>query len=204
MLYLLLFTFFQNPVELIEDLQEKYDDNKAIQIEFTQRVSDGFDYTTEIAGNFSFMRPNYYRYTSEDGLMVTDMKTLWDYRSGLKQVRISDYNPKSQKVKPSDFFLNYKSNYNVIKLREEKNDIVVLKLFPKNSFSENSNMDVSKESILVWVNTEKLEIKRVEMSKKNGNLVTYVIKKTLFNPKLKAADFVFKAIKGVEEVDMRF
>lgn len=204
MIFALLFFLFQNPTELIEDVQEKYDDNDAIRIEFTQTVSDGFDYTSEIAGDFAFMRPNYYRYTTEDGLMVTDMKTLWDYRSELKQVRVSDYNPKSQTVKPSDFFLNYKSNYNAIKLREEKEDIIVLKLFPKNSFSETSNMDVSQESILVWINTEELEIKRVEMTKKNGNLVTYVIKKTDFNPSLKKSDFTFAPMEGVEEVDMRF
>jgi outer membrane lipoprotein-sorting protein len=199
----MLFFLQSDPVELIEDLQEKYDENNAIRIEFTQIVSDGFDYTTEIQGDFSFKQPNFYKYTTEEGQIMTDMALVWDYRPELKQVRISDYSPNSQQVKPSDFFLSYRSNYNAVFLRIE-NKLEVIKLFPKGGLTEGSNFNATEESILVWVDVDQLEIKKVEMTKKNGNIVTYKITKTDFKPTLTKNDFTFKAIQGVEEVDMRF
>lgn len=204
MIFLITFFFLQaNPLELIQDLQEKYDENNAIRIEFTQTVSDGFDYTTEIKGDFSFKQPNFYKYTTEEGQIMSDMILVWDYRPELKQVRISEYSPNSQKVKPSDFFLSYRSNYNAVFLRFE-NKLEVVKLFPKGGLAEGSNFDTAEESILVWVDVDQLEIKKVEMTKKNGNIVTYLITKTDFKPELAKNDFTFKSIQGVEEVDMRF
>ena len=207
MLYMILIfitSFFTDKsVEIINDLQERYDEAKTIQIIFKQQVSDGFDYTTEISGEFVLMRPNFYKYKTDEQLILTDMKTIWDYRYELNQVRINDYNPKNERVKPTDFFLNYKDNYNSIFLREEKG-LSVIKLFPKNALDNTSNFKTNKESIMIWIDADKNELKKIIQNKKNGNIVTYTIEKTNINSSFSPSYFQYKNTTNAEEIDLRF
>lgn len=204
LLYIFLLTSFSDKsIEIINALQKRYDSAKSIQIIFKQQVSDGFDYTTELNGEFILKRPNFYKYKTDEQLILTDMKTLWDYRYELNQVRINDYSVKNQRIKPTDFFLNYKDNYNSIYLRMEK-ELTVIKLFPKSSLDEESNLNLKKESITLWIDAEKNELKKIVQNKKNGNIVAYTIEKTNIDLAFPTETFLFKNTMKAEEIDLRF
>lgn len=188
---------------VLDRIEDRYDESKSLYLEFKQTVSDGFELNTQQTCKLWFVKPNKFRYETDDQLLVTDTKTIWDFRSQTNQVRINDYNPKNYRVRPSDFLLNYKERFTAINLGEE-NGSLKIRLVPKKQLSSSSNFDVRSETMMIWVNPKRYEIEKVRVEKANGNVIVYDIQRTYFNRSFENQTFTFTNSTNAEEVDLRF
>ena len=201
--YFILFLFYGDKSEdIVKDVQEKYEDAKTIYIEFNKSITDQNNFSSETSGSFTFKKEKFFKLISEEQMIVTDSKTIWDLDKLNNQLRIDDYKEENRKVRPSDFLFKYSKNHSSIYLKKE-GDNHVIKLISNES--NNSYLNSSSKETTVWVDENTMVVNRVEMKQANGNLVTYIFKKTEFNNSFNKDEFKFEGDESkYNVVDMRF
>ena len=201
--YFILFLFYGDKSEdIVKDVQEKYEDAKTIYIEFNKSITDQNNFSSETSGSFTFKKEKFFKLISEEQMIVTDSKTIWDLDKLNNQLRIDDYKEENRKVRPSDFLFKYSKNHSSIYLKKE-GDNHVIKLISNES--NNSYLNSSSKETTVWVDENTMVVNRVEMKEANGNLVTYIFKKTEFNNSFNKDEFKFEGDESkYNVVDMRF
>jgi chaperone LolA len=185
--------------EIIENVQEQYDDLKDVTISFQQsvrfRVSRG---EQSVKGSLYFKKPNKYRIETDERTVVTDGKTSWSYNQKNRQVVIDTYKPDAHGLSPERLLLQYPKEYYSTLVGEEqvgKLKCYVLKLTPKedNSFATALKIWVSKD----WY------IRKVEVTDINGAVTTYVIDALAVDQKLPDSRFEFQIPDKSEIIDLR-
>jgi outer membrane lipoprotein-sorting protein len=199
---IIFFIFGDKSAEIVREVQEKYENSKTIYIEFEKSISDQNNFSSETIGTFVFKKDQLFKLETEEQMIVTDAKTIWDLDKLNNQLRIDDYKEENRKIKPSDFLFKYSENHNSIYIKKDGNNHVI-KLISKND--NKSYLNREAEETTVWIDESTLFVTRVEMKQSNGNLMTYIFKKTNFNKSFTINDFKFKADETQYNViDMRF
>ncbi|MBK8497672.1 MAG: outer membrane lipoprotein carrier protein LolA [Flavobacteriales bacterium] len=144
-----------------------------------------------------------FRLLLDKNTIINDGTTLYTYSSETNEVTLSDPAEMDQELDPSKLFTQYEKGFKS-QFVEEKADAAgvmtqVVKLFP---------LDATKKpyhTVVLTVDKAKGEPRSVQVLYKDGNVVTYTLKKFTPNAVLADALFVFDKTKypGVEVNDMR-
>ena len=138
-----------------------------------------------------------------DNTIINDGTALYTYNKESNEVTISDAGEMDQEMDPSKLFTLYEKGFKS-QFVEEKADaagamLQTIKLFPLDAAAK------PYHTIILTVDKAKEEARQVQILYKDGNIVTYNLKRFVANPALADALFVFDKSKhpGVEVNDMR-
>lgn len=173
------------------------------EADFTSRLQsakDKLDLKQE--GNMK-VKGKRFRLVLDKNTIINDGTTLYTYSKETNEVTLSDPAEMDQELDPSKVFTQYEKGYKS-QFVEEKPDASgamtqVVKLFP---------LDPAKKpfhTVILTVDKAKGEPRSVQVLYKDGNVVTYTVKRFTENPELADALFTFDKSKypGVEVNDMR-
>ncbi|MBL0044548.1 MAG: outer membrane lipoprotein carrier protein LolA [Flavobacteriales bacterium] len=144
-----------------------------------------------------------FRLTLTDNTVVNDGKAIWTYSKKSNEVTISDPADMDKELDPTKIFSIYEQGFKSTFVEEKKEAdgtvVQVLKLFP---------LEPGKKpyhTVILSVDKAKMEPKLVKVLYKEGNEVTYMLKKFSPNVDLYESVFTFDKAKfpGVEINDVR-
>jgi outer membrane lipoprotein-sorting protein len=144
-----------------------------------------------------------FRLTLPDNTVINDGTALWAYSKKSNEVQVNDPAEMDQELDPSKLLTVYEKGFKS-QFVEEKADatgtvVQTIKLFP---------LDPSKKpyhTVILGIDKNKVELRTAQVLYKDGNVVTYTLKRFVGNPELAEGNFVFDKAKfpGVEINDMR-
>ncbi|HEY0977553.1 MAG TPA: outer membrane lipoprotein carrier protein LolA [Flavobacteriales bacterium] len=144
-----------------------------------------------------------FRMAIKDNTVINDGTAMWTYSKSSNEVSISDPKEMDEQMDPANLFNVYEQGFKsqFVGEKADASGVMVqtIKLFP---------LDPSKKpfhTVIVAVDKAKTEPKSVEMHYKDGNVVTYTLKRFTPNAELVDALFTFDKSKypGVEVNDLR-
>jgi outer membrane lipoprotein-sorting protein len=165
-----------------------------------QNTKDKLDVKQE--GNMK-VKGKKFRLVLDKNTIINDGVTLYTYNKDANEVSLNDPKEMDQDLDPSTLFTQYEKGFKS-QFVEEKADAAgvmtqVVKLFP---------LDPAKKpfhTVVLTVDKAKTLPRSIQVLYKDGNVVTYTLKK--FTPNVELADVLFTFDKskypGVEENDMR-
>ncbi len=185
--------------EIIENVQDRYEDIDDAVITFTQTVRFKVSRVEQsYSGKMYFKKKNKFRIETDERVLVTDGVTSWSYTPRNKQVVIDNYEEEKNSLSPQRLLFSLPKDYYAAYIGERKLGPVetyVLKFTPKQSSS-------FAKSIKVWINHDWL-IRQVEVVDINGTTTTYFIKRITLDQGIKDSRFSFAIPRGVEVIDLR-
>ena len=165
-----------------------------------QNTKDKLDVKQE--GNMK-VKGKKFRLVLDKNTIINDGTTLHTYNKESNEVNLSDPAEMDQELDPSKLFTQYDKGFKS-SFVEEKADAAgvmtqTIKLFP---------IDPTKKAfhtVVITMDKAKVEPKSIQVLYKDGNIVTYNLKKFTANPELTDGLFIFDKAKfpGVEVNDMR-
>ena len=186
--------------EIVAKIEKSYNSLKDLSVDFDKTwVSDYFKKEKKSEGKMYLKNPDKYRIEGTDEEIVSDGKIVWIYSKENQQVIINWANQSKNVFKPNQIFLNFKLDYNIKLLGEEKIEKVScynLELTPKNE-----NASITK--MLLWVDKKSFLAKKIAHTDQSDNQTILLFKNFKRNQGLKNSKFVYKIPKGIEKVDMR-
>jgi outer membrane lipoprotein carrier protein len=185
--------------EIIEKVQERYDDMSDAVVTFTQKVRFKVSrMEQQTTGTLYFKKKNKYRIETEQRTVVTDGKSSWSYNAQNKQLVISAYKEDARSMSPEKLLTQYPKDYYSALTGEEKvgsEACYALKLTPR----EESG---AAKTMKIWVSKAWL-IRKLEITDLNGTVTTYQIKDVLVDKGIPDTRFDFKAPQGADVIDLR-
>jgi len=187
---------------IVDQLIAKNKSYKSFDADFSSRLvntASKLDLTQE--GNIK-VKDRKFRLTLLDNIVINDGNALWTYSSKTNEVSISDPKEMDETLDPANLFNVYekgfKSQY-VGSSTEGGVAVETIKLFP---------LDPAKKpfhTVILTVDKNKMEPRKVVMKYKDGNEVTYTLKNFKPNAEMVDALFTFDKAKhpGVEVNDLR-
>ena len=175
----------------------------SFEADFTSRLQstkDKLDIKQE--GNMK-VKGKKFRLVLDKNIIINDGTIMHTYSTATNEVTLSDPAEMDQELDPSKIFTQYEKGFKSQFVEEKAGaDGVmtqVIKLFP---------LDATKKAyhtVVLTVDKAKGEPRSVQVLYKDGNVVTYTLKKFTTNPTLADALFVFDKARypGVEVNDMR-
>lgn len=195
------FLFAQSVDDIVEEIQERYEDLENLSAEFKQ--IELFQLTgskNETTGKIYVKNGTQYRLETEDRVIVTDGVTVWTYSMFNNQVLIDRVKKNDASVLPRDLLFKYPKEYYASLLTTEDyqdEEHFVLKLDPK----EETHGYI--KTMKLWVNSDNYLISKIEYTDFNDNSSSFAIEKIDIDTNLKESFFKFKIPEGVEVVDLR-
>ena len=191
----------QDESDIIEELQDVYEDIEYFSAEFIQKelfkLTGSANVTT---GKIFIKNGTEYRLETEDHTVVTDGKSVWSYSPHNNKVIIDNIKEGDASLLPRDMLFRYPKNYYSDLLKKEKIDGInfyVIKMTPK------EDVHGYIKSMKIWVDTESYLIHKIEYDDLNDNTSSFEIKKMDIKSKLSDAQFIFNAPPNSETIDMR-
>ncbi len=187
--------------KILDQMSAKYQALKAFQATFTQTLENpGAKVKQNLNGDI-VVSGQKFRLKISGQEVINDGKTTWTYLKNENEVNISDSDPDTQEMSPSQIYTMYKKGYKyayIQQLQEGGEALDVIELSP-----ENRQNDVFK--VRLKIRKKDTSVKSWQMYKKNGNQYTFFIKKFQPNPTVDAGTFAFDKAKykGVKVVDLR-
>ena len=187
---------------ILDRLVAKSKSYTSFQADFSSRLQskqDGLDVKQE--GHIK-VKGKKFRLELDDNTVINNGTIMWTYSKESNEVMLSDPSEMDQELDPSKLFTQYETGFKS-QFVEEKTDggitVQVIKLFPTDAAKK------AYHTIVMTIDKAKVEPKSVKVLYKDGNEVTYTLKK--FTPNVELADplFTFDKAKypGVEVNDMR-
>jgi chaperone LolA len=201
LLSLVVLSSAQSVDDIVEEIQERYEDLENLSAAFKQVES--FKLTgskNETSGKIYVKNGVQYRLETDDRVIVTDGTTVWTYSMFNNQVLIDRVKKNDASVLPRDLLFKYPRDYYASLLNtEDYNDEehYVLKLDPK----EDTHGYV--KTMKIWVNSDNYLISKIEYNDFNDNTSSFAIEKIDIDTNLKESFFKFAIPEGVEVVDLR-
>lgn len=193
--------YAQDAKDIIEEVQERYDDLEYMEADFKQIQS--FKLTgsqNETMGKIYIKGGEKFKFESEDQTLVTNGETVWRYNTVSKQLVIDKVRKNSSALLPRDMLFRYPKEYYSTLLKKEtinKKLFYVIKLDPK------ENVHGFIKSLKIWVEDDEWLIQKVETTDVNGNVTRFEISNLNVNKKRKDSFFIFQTEEGMNIVDMR-
>ncbi len=186
--------------KILDQMSSKYQALNAFQANFTQTLENPSAKVKQNISGDILVSGQKFRLKISGQEVINDGKTTWTYLKNENEVNISDSDPDSQDMSPSQIYTMYKKGYKynyVQQVKEGGEAIDIIELSP-----ENRQNDVFKVRLKV---RKDASVKSWQMFKKNGNQYTFAIKKFQPNPPVDADTFAFDKAKykGVKVVDLR-
>lgn len=180
-------------------VEEKYRSFRDLSMDFTKTLkSEIFETEKKTKGKMYLKNPDKFRIETKEEIIVTDGEFLWNYSEENEQVLKSRLDRSKNIFKPNQYLSNFRKEYNAKLAGEEKIDkteCYKLVLTPKEEDSFITKMTI-------WIDKKTLLAKKLEYQDSNDNHITLIFDKIKTNQGIKDSKFVFKAPKGVEELDL--
>ncbi|MBX2982269.1 MAG: outer membrane lipoprotein carrier protein LolA [Flavobacteriales bacterium] len=187
---------------IVDALIAKNKSYKSFDADFTSRLvntSSKLDLKQE--GNIK-VKDRKFRLTLLDNIVINDGTVLWTYSKKTNEVSMSDPKEMDETLDPANLFNVYEKGFKSQYVGTGTEDgvaVETIKLFP---------LDPAKKpyhTVILTVDKNKMEPRKVVMKYKDGNEVTYTLKN--FKPNAEMVDALFSFDKskypGVEVNDMR-
>jgi len=200
-LMLVSLAFAQDGSDIIEEVQDLYEDIEYFSAEFIQK--EQFKLTgseNETTGKIYIKNGTKYRLETEDHVVVTDGKSVWSYSPHNNRVIIDNIKEGDASVLPRDMLFKYPKNHFSDLLKEEKigeSNFYVIKMTPK------EDVHGYVKSMKIWVDTESYLINKIEYDDLNDNTSSFEIKKMDIKSNLSDSLFIFNSPPQSETIDMR-
>jgi len=98
--------------EIIENVQERYEDISDATITFSQSVRFKVSKAEQsVDGTLYFKKPGKYRIETEERTVVTDGKTSWSWNPRNRQLIVDNYREETHALSPEQLLLNYPKDY---------------------------------------------------------------------------------------------
>lgn len=188
---------------ILDQLVAKSKTWNSFEADFSSRLvnkNDKLDVKQE--GNVK-VKGKKFRLQLDKNTVINDGATLWTYNKDANEVTLNDPKEMDQDLDPSKVFTMYEKGFKS-QFVEEKADAAgvmtqVLKLFPTEPGKR------PYHTVVLVVDKAKVEPRSITILYKDGNEVTYSLKKFTPNMELSDALFSFDKAKypGVEVNDMR-
>jgi outer membrane lipoprotein carrier protein len=180
--------------KILDQMSSKYQALKAFQENPAAKVKQNLSGDITVSGQK-------FRLKMSGQEVINNGTTTWTYLKNENEVNISDSDPDTQEMSPSQIYTMYKKGYKytyVQQVTEGGEALDVIELAP-----ENRQNDVFK--VRLKVRKKDTSVKSWQMFKKNGNHYTFLIKNFKPNPPVDATTFAFDKAKykGVKVVDLR-
>lgn len=187
--------------KILDAMSAKYQKLKAFKATFTQTLQNP---TAKVKQNMTgdiIVSGKKFHLTMSGQEVINDGATTWTYLKNENEVNISESDPDSQEMSPSQIYTMYKKGYKyayVQQVTEGGEVLDVVELVP-----ENRSNDVFK--VRLKIRKKDTSVKSWQMFKKSGNNYTFAISKFVANPPVTASTFAFDKAqhKGVKVVDLR-
>ncbi len=173
------------------------------EADFTSRLQNTKDKLDVKQEGSMKVKGKKFRLVLDKNTIINDGTTMYTYNKESNEVNLSDPSDMDQELDPTKLFTQYETGFKSAFV-EEKADaagvmVQTIKLFP---------IDPAKKAfhtVIISVDKAKTEPKSVQVLYKDGNTVTYTLKKFTANGELADALFAFDKAKhpGVEVNDMR-
>jgi outer membrane lipoprotein carrier protein len=174
----------------------------SFQAEFTSRLQNSKDKLDVKQEGTMQVKGKKFRLVLDKNTVINDGTTVHTYNKDNNEVMLSDPSEMDQDLDPSTLITQYEKGFKS-QFVEEKLDagvaVQVVKLFP---------LEPAKKpfhTVVLTIDKSKSEPRVVQILYKDGNIVTYTLKKFTANPTLADGLFIFDKTKfpGVEVNDMR-
>ncbi|MDT8322594.1 MAG: outer membrane lipoprotein carrier protein LolA [Bacteroidota bacterium] len=185
--------------EIIENVQERYEDIDDAVITFSQSVRFKVSKAEQsVDGTLYFKKPGKYRIETDERTVVTDGKTSWSWNPRNRQLIVDNYREETHALSPEQLLLTYPKDYYSTLVGEEQlggRPVYVLKLTPKedNAFATAMKIWVAKD----WL------IRQVEITDVNGAVTTYRITEIRVDQNIPDAKFAYSVPEKAEVIDLR-
>jgi len=191
----------QDVEDIIEDVQETYEDISDMSADFKRIESFKITGTVnETKGKIFIKGGIMYRFESEDQTIVTNGKTVWTYNAISKQLIVDNVRKDSGALLPRDMLFKYPKEYYSTMLGEEEINgisMYIIKLDPRD------NVHGYVKSMKIWVDDDNYYIHRIETTDLNNNVSKFEISNIKVDKSLKDDFFSFNPTQEMEVVDMR-
>ncbi len=189
-----LFAKEDDPQKILDKVQNKYEKNHNLCIDFVQTfVWEMANEEQMVEGKIKVQDGTKFLIETPDQRLVCDGKTLWTFNFVNKQVMVDNASKQSQKIPFIQEYLSvYKENYNA-KLMSNKDDYII------ELTSKNQDQYIVK--IILDVD-DNFIVKNIEQIDTNNNKTIYKINDVSFDCVLQANDFK-PSVEGFELVDLR-
>ena len=186
--------------KILEDLSKKGKSFEDFTAEFSFNFFNKSQGIDEYSDGKIWVKDDMYKLDiSSDLSIINNGETLWYFMKDVPEVQIMDSDPEDE-MNPSKIFTIYESGY---KYKYEGKSIIDNKkvenitLFPKES--------VAISKVILQVDTDKLELYKIQIIDKDGGTSIYTINSFNVNSNLSESKFNFKKknYPGVEIIDLR-
>lgn len=187
---------------IIDKLIAKNKTYKSFDADFSSRlVNTASKLDLKQDGNLK-VKDRKFRLTLLDNTVINDGTALWTYSKKTNEVTISDPKDMDATLDPANLFNVYEKGFKSQYVGAGTEDgvaVETIKLFPLDPVKK------AFHTVILTVDKAKMEPRKVVMKYKDGNEVTYILKKFTPNAEMVDALFSFDKSKypGVEVNDMR-
>ncbi|MFZ1664597.1 MAG: outer membrane lipoprotein carrier protein LolA [Flavobacteriales bacterium] len=187
---------------IVDQLIAKNKSYTSFDADFTSRlVNTASKLDVKQEGNIK-VKGRKFRLTLLDNVVINDGTALYTYSKKSNEVSISDPKDMDETLDPANLFNVYEKGFKSLYVGASMEDgvaVETIKLFP---------LDPAKKAfhtVILTVDKNKMEPRKVLMKYKDGNEVTYTLKNFKPNQEMVDALFSFDKAKypGVEVNDMR-
>lgn len=174
----------------------------SFEADFTSRLQSTKDKLDVKQEGSMKVKGKKFRLVLDKNTVINDGSVMHTYNKDINEVTLSDPSEMDSELDPSTLFTQYEKGFKS-QFVEEKMDagtmVQIVKLFP---------LEPAKKpyhTVVLTVDKARTEPRSVQVLYKDGNIVTYTLKKFTANPALADALFTFDKSKypGVEVNDMR-
>lgn len=187
---------------IVDKLMAKAKEWTSFETEFTSRLQNSRDKLDVKQEGTMKVKGKRFVLTLDRNLLINDGTTLYTYNQDNNEVTLSDPSEIDQEMDPSKLFTQYEKGFKS-QFVEEKAEggvtIQVVKLFPQDPAKK------AYHTVVLTIDKARTEPRNVQILYKDGNVVTYTLKKFTPNVELAESLFTFNKAKypGVEVNDMR-
>ena len=186
-------------VRVLEEFSRKAASAPSVKIDFTVDANDTREGDITTVSGSAVILGDSYRVTTDDNVILSDGKAVWNYLPDVNEVTITEPDPEegSFMARPSLLFSMYEKGYKVRLLEQNAKDWVI-DLYPE-------DINVSLVRIRLKIGKTLYDLRTAEYRTKDGMTVTLTADKydLTFRPAPGYFTFNPADYKGVEVIDMR-
>lgn len=205
-----IFTFAQMPASgsdakskaILDDLSKSTKACSSITTEFSYTIENKAKKTSETKDGKLVSKGDKFRLDIANQTIISDGKTSWTILKEAKEIQVNNVTKNDDQVNPSNIYTVYEKGFKSEFVNEENKGgttVQNIKLFP---------LDVKKKSyhtIQLAIDKNKKQLSQIKVNGKDGNDVTYKVKKFVTNADVPDTQFAFdkKGFPGYEVIDLR-
>ncbi|MFC1564404.1 outer membrane lipoprotein carrier protein LolA [candidate division KSB1 bacterium] len=185
--------------DVIKLIQDQYNAIENFKAEFLQ-VQEWtiLEMSDTLRGSISLIKPDYFIIETSETRLMTDGKSVWDYKLLEKSAIIDKFDPEGESFLPKEFLFEFPKRYYAVDFRQEERngkDGFVIEMDPKNPDEE------IMQHLEVWVESGIWVVKQVKYTTIDDDILHYYLNNYEINTDINVG--IFENLKPGSEVRIR-